>query len=347
MKRLVYISRFSRSLTLEDLEDIGIASVKNNTKDNLTGALFTFKNMFYQILEGDDDALDNCYQRIAKDDRHKDVFCLEIEKDVKERLYGAWEMKPISLGMSQEVYIKPIRTLLNAMANTHNHLKKYLHYEVLRELAEGKKPEEKQAETSEEIIIFSDLFSFTTITEYLTESEILEILNQFYRAVTESIIETNGTVGKLLGDGLLAYYEVENLDMALLGVQNALKKAKAIREAKEKPEHEFLNCGVGMAKGRVLKCNIGSDSKRDYTVIGDAVNIASRLESLTRQVGHSLVFDKNIANHFADQQKIKKIAKYIPTGKTHELEVFTIEDESLEFKFDKELYKEKIKNFKH
>jgi adenylate cyclase len=62
-----------------EVEEIGARSVKNNTRDGLTGVLFCFNNIFYQILEGPEDALNRCYARILKDNRHKDIFCLEVE----------------------------------------------------------------------------------------------------------------------------------------------------------------------------------------------------------------------------------------------------------------------------
>ncbi|HNA79297.1 MAG TPA: BLUF domain-containing protein, partial [Turneriella sp.] len=99
MKRLTYISSFSRPMSNKEIDEIGERSVKNNTRDGLTGVLFCFNNIFYQILEGPEDALNRCYARILKDSRHTDIFCLEVE-NITTRQYGDWAMKTVRLDES-------------------------------------------------------------------------------------------------------------------------------------------------------------------------------------------------------------------------------------------------------
>ncbi|HNE24498.1 MAG TPA: BLUF domain-containing protein, partial [Leptospiraceae bacterium] len=71
MKRLTYISNFSQPLARNEIERIGEVSVRNNARDGLTGALFCFHDVFYQVIEGEEQAIERCYSRILKDSRHK------------------------------------------------------------------------------------------------------------------------------------------------------------------------------------------------------------------------------------------------------------------------------------
>ena len=136
-------------------------------------------------------------------------------------------------------------------------------------------------------VLFSDIVGFTGISERLTPTEVVDSLNHYFERMVEIIIERKGIVDKYIGDAIMAFFgaPVSSGHDALDGVTAALQMVESLDEfnrwqtAKGRPP---FHSGIGLNHGKVTIGNIGSDKKMDYTVIGDMVNIASRIEGLTR-----------------------------------------------------------------
>ncbi|EHQ08139.1 BLUF domain-containing protein [Leptonema illini] len=112
MKRVTYISRFSRHLTGEEIQKIAELSIRNNERDGLTGVLFTYKDVFYQIIEGPVEILDARLSKIFADDRHRDLFVLKVELNLETRAYSDWAMKTVILDDSQDFLMRPVSEML-------------------------------------------------------------------------------------------------------------------------------------------------------------------------------------------------------------------------------------------
>ena len=97
MKRLTYISKFSHSLSRQEIEEIGIVSQRNNQRLNITGVLLTYQGIFFQILEGEEDLIESLYEKILKDPRHHDILCLKNEEHITSRSFPDWSMQLIFL----------------------------------------------------------------------------------------------------------------------------------------------------------------------------------------------------------------------------------------------------------
>jgi adenylate cyclase len=326
MKRLTYISSFTRPLMASEVEEIGERSVKNNTRDGLTGVLFCFNNVFYQILEGPEDALNRCYSRILKDSRHKDIFCLEVENNITVRQFGDWAMKTVRLDESSDSLIRPIRTMLNSLARTHYVLERYSPSEVLQGLQKGEDPLAWVLKTSDKTILFSDIFSSTTFAESLSSTEFERLLGIYYDIANRSVIENGGTVSKLTGDGLMAYFKASDTVHALDAAIEICRRLEDVRSGApaNDPAH-YLYAGVGLCSGQVREGNIGSAVKYDYTLLGDSVNSAARLEGVTRKVDSLVVFDDSLLRHLERPSALRKLGLYQAKGKTENLSVYTVE----------------------
>ncbi len=137
-------------------------------------------------------------------------------------------------------------------------------------------------------ILFSDIRSFTNIAENLEPEAVVEMLNTHLGAMVEIIINKRGTLDKFIGDAIMAFWgaPLRMEDHALRAVEAGLLMLRALPAVNEKmrakgfPE---IKIGIGINTGEVVLGNIGSEQKLDYTVIGDRVNAASRLESLTKK----------------------------------------------------------------
>jgi hypothetical protein len=114
IKRIKYISRFDTAHTEADIQKIGEQSRANNQRLDLTGMLMASGGLFYQVLEGPAEAVDEVYGRIANDSRHTDLLLLDSEENV-ERLYPDWSMEVINLDADSSVRLFPLKALMKAV----------------------------------------------------------------------------------------------------------------------------------------------------------------------------------------------------------------------------------------
>jgi class 3 adenylate cyclase len=170
----------------------------------------------------------------------------------------------------------------------------YVSHEVVEKLlASGRHPD-LGGEESHVTVLFSDIRNFTTISERLGPHEVVEMLNTYFSRAVEPILEQGGTVDKFIGDAIMAVFgEPANYpDHARRALLAALKMADNAREFRGWMNERFagrnlpeFNIGIGLHTGPAVSGNVGSPRRMQYTVIGDTVNTASRLESKTKELG--------------------------------------------------------------
>ena len=172
---------------------------------------------------------------------------------------------------------------------------KYMTEEILEHVLAGQV--ELGGKTIELTILFCDLRDFTTLSEKRTAQQIVEILNEYFTVMVDIIMEEGGVVDKYIGDNIMAVFgaPVSRHDDAVRAVRAAVR----MREALAKLNGKFkarglpaLRFGIGLHTGEVVAGNIGSAKRMEYTVIGDAVNLASRLESKTKEIGTDILISE-------------------------------------------------------
>ena len=114
IKRIRYVSRFESPLSEADIQAIGEQSRRNNERLGLTGVLMASGGLFYQVLEGPDEAVDEVYRKIVEDGRHTDLLLLSTETGVN-RLFPSWSMETINLDASSHVRLFPLKALIMAV----------------------------------------------------------------------------------------------------------------------------------------------------------------------------------------------------------------------------------------
>lgn len=149
-------------------------------------------------------------------------------------------------------------------------------------------------ESRELSVLFSDIRGFTSLSERLTADELKLLLNRYFTPVTGVIFDHRGTIDKYIGDLVMAFWgaPVADPDHALHSIQAALQMLKATEEISAVFASEGLpeiKVGIGINSGEMSVGDMGSKYRRAYTVLGDAVNLASRLESSTKYYGVSLI----------------------------------------------------------
>jgi len=147
-------------------------------------------------------------------------------------------------------------------------------------------------------ILFSDIRGFTNLSEKLPAEQVVEMLNYYFSKMTDAIFQHEGTIDKFIGDAIMAFWgapiRVENhADQASLAAIEMIDKLKKVNAWLDEKSYPNIAIGVGIHTGEAILGNIGSENKLDYTIIGDNVNLASRMEGLTKPYGASILITEN------------------------------------------------------
>jgi adenylate cyclase len=164
-------------------------------------------------------------------------------------------------------------------------------------LASGMLPD-LGGEACQVTVLFADIRNFTTISERLEPHQVVEMLNTYLSQACESILAQGGTVDKFIGDAVMAVFgaPAPHPDHARRALRAALDLAAKAREIRSWMNRRFgdkelpdFAIGIGLHTGEAIVGNIGSPRRLEFTAIGDTVNAASRLESLTKELGWTIV----------------------------------------------------------
>ena len=178
----------------------------------------------------------------------------------------------------------------NARRYAENLFGRYLDKEIVSELI--RKPDiiGLGGETRKVSILFSDLCSFTTISEKMKSDEVVTMLNEYFEEMAKAISAENGMVDKYVGDSIMVLFGLPSAkpDDALHAVRCGLAMLERLKKRKEEPDpgvFSALNMRIGINTGNVTAGNIGTEFRQQYTVIGDMVNVADRFESMAPRNG--------------------------------------------------------------
>jgi adenylate cyclase len=180
-------------------------------------------------------------------------------------------------------------------------------------------------------ILFSDIVGFTGMTESADPEKLVSQLNEYLSRMTVAVFENSGTLDKFIGDAVMAVWgNVSSRGVAedaRACARAALAMRRELRALNQKWEAQGISpfhIGIGINHGDVLVGNIGSQEKADPTVIGDAVNLASRLEALTRTYLIDIIVGARAAELIRDEFDLRSVALVQVKGKTQPVEIFTL-----------------------
>ena len=202
----------------------------------------------------------------------------------------------------------------------------YVPPELVDEMVKDAGSYSMKATTKELTVMFCDMRGFTQMSESMEPTQLQALLNSVFSRLTDQIRSNRGTIDKYMGDCVMAFWgaPVDTPDHASLAVKTALEMANAIRNLNE--EHRAkgipeIGIGIGLNTGTMCVGDMGSDIRRSYTVIGDSVNLGSRLEGLSKTYGIDIVVSESTrkqANDFAWQELDKVRVK----GKDNAVAIF-------------------------
>jgi class 3 adenylate cyclase len=204
---------------------------------------------------------------------------------VKTRIYFSDEVGNLKAGFNDMVDgLKEREELQDTFG-------KYLSIEIARELIHNKKVN-LGGEDMEAAVMFCDIRNFTPLSETMSASDLVDFLNHYFRYITPPITENNGVINKFLGDAVMAIYTpmLGSSDYAADAVRTAAAMRQALAEFNASGiAPDKVEFGIGIHCGKLVAGNIGTLARLEYTFIGDTVNIASRLESKTKELNTDII----------------------------------------------------------
>ncbi len=173
--------------------------------------------------------------------------------------------------------------------------------------------------------LFSDVRGFTAMSEKMTPEEAVKLLNIYLNLQARVIRQWGGVVDKFLGDGVLAIFEGRGKEInAVRAAVEIQRYCRALNEARSVAGKKQIHMGIGLNSGVAVMGNIGSEDRMDYTVIGDTINVASRLCSVARP-GQVLI-SKTVADEIHDLAVVAKLRPVTVKGKSRPVEIHEVID---------------------
>ena len=178
-------------------------------------------------------------------------------------------------------------------------------------------------------VFFSDIRSFTAISEKLEPEEVVEFLNEYLTRMVDCVNKTGGVVDKFIGDAIMAIWgtpvsagnDTENAVNCALMMRNVLMKFNEGRGSVKRP---LIQIGCGINTGPVIAGQIGSHERMEYTVIGDTVNVASRIESLNKPFGTDILISQDSFNLVEGIFSIEPMQKIMIKGKSKPQQIYAV-----------------------
>ncbi|HOQ41427.1 MAG TPA: adenylate/guanylate cyclase domain-containing protein [Smithellaceae bacterium] len=178
-------------------------------------------------------------------------------------------------------------------------------------------------------VLFSDIRGFTTISEKMTPEELIMLLNEYLTAMTNQVFYYDGLLDKYMGDAIMAVFgaPLDQPDHARRACLTALAMMRELRRLQNKWEAEgrpVFDIGIGINSGEMVVGNMGSAMRFDYTVMGDMVNLGSRLEGANKEYGTNIIISEFTYNHVKDTICCREIDSVRVKGKTRPVRIFEL-----------------------
>jgi adenylate cyclase len=180
-------------------------------------------------------------------------------------------------------------------------------------------------------ILFSDIRGFTELSENLSAEEVVSFLNEYHSKMVSIIFKHGGTLDKFMGDGIMVSFGTpfEKEDDPLRAVNSAIEMREALKELNQfrlSQNKKPIRQGIGIHFGEAIVGNIGTKERLEYTVIGDTVNTASRIESKCKELSKDILVSADIANLLSNQINFISLGFHDIRGKKEKLEIFELQD---------------------
>jgi adenylate cyclase len=228
--------------------------------------------------------------------------------------------------------IKEIAHLQSAAALLRNSLRSFSSFvplDIVRELIKSRTPLTLGVEQRYLTVFFSDLENFSSHAEQLAPNDLLSQLSVYFEQVSGAISQEHGTVDKFIGDGVMAFWgaPVPRADHVLRGCTGALRAARRMEHVNRRWEAEGrpkFRIRIGLHCANVLVGNVGSSERLNYTVMGDGVNVAARLEAANKTFGTTICVSDSVVEAAGPDLVVRPLRKTRVKGREHEFMIYEL-----------------------
>ena len=216
----------------------------------------------------------------------------------------------------------------------------YLAPEIVKKLQKNPELLRLGGQTQELTILFSDIRGFTTISEQFKDTpiELTKIVNRYLTPMTQVVLEAGGTIDKYIGDALMAFWNApipeDKITHRVKSIEAAIRMYEELDELNLqliKENKEQIKIGVGINTGNVVVGNMGSDQRFDYTCLGDAVNLAARLEGQTKSYAVDILLGHETIQGIEDKFKFILLDKIAVKGKSEGVNIYTVTNQEFNY----------------
>ena len=209
----------------------------------------------------------------------------------------------------------------------------YLSPDMVKQLQNNPSLLKLGGETRTLTFLFSDIRGFTPISEkYKTNPQGLTVvINKFLTPMTNIIMKNGGTIDKYMGDCIMAFWNApidapNHKEMAINSALEMIDKLKELNDSNAFGDGNKLNIGIGINSGEAVVGNMGSEQRFDYSVLGDAVNLASRLEGISKNYDATLVVGEDTYNSISSKYNFQKLDDVQVKGKSNKVSIYTVRE---------------------
>ncbi len=205
----------------------------------------------------------------------------------------------------------------------------YVSQHVLEQIVKSKGGAKLEGERRKITVFFSDIRDFTLLAETLPAEEVVKLLNVYFKTMLDIIFKHNGLLDKLIGDGIMAEFgtPLDDPEQERNAVLTAIEMQEALVELREKWKQEgkpLIHIGIGIHTGEAVVGSIGSEKRMDYTAVGDTVNVASRLEHLTKEKECQIIISETTYNALKGEFQAKSLGSITLPGRKSPINVYAI-----------------------
>jgi adenylate cyclase len=208
---------------------------------------------------------------------------------------------------------------------------RYVSQHILEQILSSEAISNLEGERRKITVLFSDIRQFTLLAERLAPEEVVSLLNEYFTVMIEIIFKFHGTLDKFIGDGIMVEFgaplddalQEKNAIETALAMQEKMKELNASWEKRGKP---VLRIGIGIHTGQAVVGNIGSEIRMEYTAVGDTVNIAARLEQMTKVVDEPILISEMTYLAVKEHFQFKNLGSKVLPGREVPIVVYALEE---------------------
>lgn len=306
---------------------------------NLFGEIeFVNKEALRLLNREEEEVIGNHYLIIFEKNDQLLELIQKVESEQKRVFENEFELKSIRKKISVNLSCSPVfdekksfsgiviaiddLSKINKVKST---FKKYVSKNIVDKLLENEDSLNLGGTESDITILFSDIRGFTSMSEKLSPTEIVKLLNKYFKSMIDVVFKYNGTLDKIVGDELMVLYGVplKSEDDTDNAVKTAIKMFQALDKFNDriiKEGYKPFKIGIGINKGKAVSGNIGSEQQMNYTVIGDTINLGARLCSHAKS--GEILISSSVKGVISDDYPFKKIPSIEVKGKSKPIDVW-------------------------